>query len=84
MTTREQAESDWREHRRAREAEFLEGLTALSMRTGVVVVGCGCCDSPWLAMAWPIVGSYSVFGDDGGNLSWREPPDAHGKPEVRS
>ena len=28
---------------------FLEGLTKLSRETGIVVGGCGCCDSPFLA-----------------------------------
>ena len=29
--------------------EFLKGLVKLTKKTGLVIDGCGCCGSPWLA-----------------------------------
>jgi bacterioferritin-associated ferredoxin len=31
-----------------KEQEFLRGLAELSRRTGIIIGGCGCCDSPFL------------------------------------
>lgn len=36
------------ESREQLEQEFLEGLNALSKKTGIVIDGCGCCSSPYL------------------------------------
>ena len=50
---------------RMRVQAFLEDLTELSRRTGIVVSGCGCCDSPRLLVdgqpwEWSPAGSYVV------------------------
>lgn len=31
-----------------KEIEFLRGLRELTLKTGIKIAGCGCCDSPWL------------------------------------
>lgn len=40
--------------------EFLEGLQELTDRTGVAIVSCGCCGSPWTEMV-----------EDGWRYTWR-------------
>ena len=50
---------------RMRVQAFLDELTELSRRTGIVVSGCGCCDSPRLLVdgqpwEWTPEGSYVV------------------------
>lgn len=50
---------------RMRVQAFLEELTELTQRTGIVVSGCGCCDSPRLLVdgqpwEWTPEGSYVV------------------------
>ncbi len=36
---------------------FLRALTKLTKRYGIVIGGCGCCDSPWLAVDGKVKGS---------------------------
>lgn len=49
--------------------EFMDGLEALSRRTGVYVGGCGCCGSPYLCVdgankLWEFEDIY-VYDDEG-------------------
>lgn len=45
---------------------FLDGLTKLTMETGVMIAGCGCCGSPYLSeVSGYISGSYTVEPGNG-------------------
>lgn len=40
---------------------FLDGLTKLTMETGIMIAGCGCCGSPYLSEASGYIsGAYTV------------------------
>lgn len=50
------------------EKKFLEGLTKLTLETGVVIGGCGCCGSPFLddaksLRAKRVTGGEYTYGD---------------------
>jgi hypothetical protein len=49
---------------------FLAELSALTMKYGVVVAGCGCCGSPYLYDS-NVLGRYIVDGS-GDNLEWKD------------
>jgi hypothetical protein len=52
------------------ERQFLSGLTDLTIRTGISVHGCGCCNSPYLLddASEHHPESFYYTGQDGGNL----------------
>jgi len=56
---------------------FLKQLTELSLRTGVVIGGCGCCGSPFMQSTdkkcVPEVGFYA--SDEYENIEWQGPDD---------
>jgi hypothetical protein len=53
--------------------EFLDGLTELSLKTGVTIGGCGCCGSPYTTNE-SIKGkySYNIIDDDVEDVCWDE------------
>jgi len=50
---------------------FLADLSALTMKHGVVIAGCGCCGSPYLHDGSAGDGHYVVDGE-GENLEWKD------------
>lgn len=57
-----------------REQQFLDGLTELTKRTGVVIAGCGCCGSPFLVDDLPVTedGRYTI-SEYSYQVSWEQP-----------
>ena len=41
----------WNEDAEQASENFLKDLTVLTLKYGLVVEGCGCCESPWLTIA---------------------------------
>jgi hypothetical protein len=55
-----------------KEAEFLRELTALSLKYGIAIHGCGCCGSPYLTDLPPeSAGGAYVIND--GQIEYRDP-----------
>ena len=51
--------------------EFLTELSALSRRYGIVIGGCGCCESPWLeSFEGDLHGCYYTTEGDS-QLKWK-------------
>lgn len=50
------------------EQVFIDGLDELTARTGIKIVGCGCCGSPWL-MGDAHAGHYEL-SDHATSLTW--------------
>jgi hypothetical protein len=59
--------------------EFIRELEALTRKYGLVVAGCGCCDSPRLDSDSNIADLRSGYciESDGGNLKWVAPSDEY-------
>jgi hypothetical protein len=56
---------------KAREA-FLQELSQLTIKHGIVIGGCGCCGSPWMDEdRVSFKGSYSSEADE--YIEWEEP-----------
>lgn len=53
----------------AKKKEFMEGLAALTQKTGIAIGGCGCCDSPYLWTPKFNDGQYTT-DEDGNNVSF--------------
>jgi hypothetical protein len=60
-----------------REKAFLSGLRELTMRTGVVIEGCGCCGSPAIRdISKSDLASESGYGvGDSAEVKWISPND---------
>lgn len=58
------------------ERRFLVGLEKLSRETGVVIAGCGCCDSPFLADDQSF-GESAGYALVGGTVMWVAPEDGY-------
>ena len=58
--------------------EFIDGLNELTDKTGVVIAGCGCCQSPWLESKGNVMGGYEVdyneWNKQYGELTWVAAP----------
>lgn len=60
-----------------RSQEFMRGLTALSMKHGISIKGCGCCGSPFCCEIEAGKHGEYVFQGDSSDLQWVEAA-AHG------
>lgn len=54
--------------------EFMRELTALTLKYGVVITGCGCCNSPFCVQLDPRKSGEYVYGGGCGDpdLFWKE------------
>ena len=52
------------------EADFLAGLTELTLKTGVVIDGCGCCGSPYLLSNAEDLARGNRYGYVRGQVMW--------------
>ena len=57
------------------EKRFLIGLEDLTRRTGIVIGGCGCCDSPFLSKvdSLPIEAGYGCLRGGSDEVHWISP-----------
>jgi len=50
---------------------FLKDLAALTNKHGILIGGCGCCDSPWIEET-EFFGEYHATEDNEGKIEFRE------------
>ncbi len=70
---------------------FMDGLLKLTRETGLIIGGCGCCNSPWLAPPYEgqdIKGKYKVEfveSDSLGMIEWENSQEfITGRKEARA
>lgn len=57
-----------------KQEEFIKGLKKLTLKTGIVIGGCGCCGSPFLRELAEVEknGNYDFDSIGNDKVTWRE------------